>query len=201
MKKILLVAIIFIGAIAQSNAQEADKFRFDFDLGYAIPQGGDGGGLVFYLEPKWNIKDNVSVGFRGGGAALIKNVEFSNIENEDPEVGFNASYLLTSDYYFHNGTSSFAPFVGGGFGFYTLANIATSEEFDEDGNKGFKLNGKLGAMLRAGFNWAGFKMTLDYNFVGESDLQNFNGEVVGTSKNGYLGVSLGFFVGGGKWGR
>ena len=56
-------------------------------------------------------------------------------------------------------------------------------------------------MLRAGFNWGNFKMSLDYNLVGQSDLQDVDGNVIGTSKNGYFGISIGVFAGGGKWGQ
>ncbi len=112
MKKLVLVGIFFIGTVAQMKAQEANKFRFDFDLGYAIPQGGDGGGLAVYLEPKWNIQDNMSVGLRLGTALLVKNVDFSESNQEaEGEVGANGSYVGTYDYYFNNGSSSFAPFV------------------------------------------------------------------------------------------
>ncbi|TVZ51954.1 hypothetical protein [Dokdonia sp. Hel_I_53] len=200
MRKLLLVAVLFIGTIVQMNAQEADKFRFDFDLGYAIPQGGGGGGVAFYLEPKWNIEDNMSVGLRFGGAALVKNIEYSdNNQEAEAEVGVNGSYVGTYDYYFNDGSSSFAPFVGGGLGYYSVASVAI--DGNSSGTADLEGSGKFGAMIRGGFNWAGFKMTLDYNIVGKSDLQDFNGDVVGTTKNGYLGISLGFFVGGGKWGR
>ncbi len=89
--------------------------------------------------------------------------------------------------------------LGGGLGYYSVASIAF--DGDSSGTTELDAEGKFGAMIRGGFNWAGFKMSLDYNIVGQSDLQNFDGEVVGTTKNGYLGITLGFFVGGGKWGR
>ena len=40
-------------------------------------------------------------------------------------------------------------------------------------------------------------MSLDDNFVGKSDLQYVDGKVVGTTKNGYFGISIGVFAGGG----
>lgn len=201
MKRIVLVTMIALGGLLQMNAQQANKFRFDFDLGYAIPQGG-GGGLSFYLEPKWNIKDNMSVGLRFGVAALIKELE-ENGNTTEGEIGANGSYVGTFDYYFSDGSSSFVPFIGAGVGYYSVASVRfddldNSEEFD--GNE-LTASGKFGGMLRAGFNWGKFKMSLDYNLVGQSDLQDTNGNVVGTTKNGYFGISIGVFAGGGKWGK
>lgn len=199
MKKIILCSLLFVAAMTQTEAQEADKFRFDFDLGYAIPQGG-GGGIAFYLEPKWNIEDNMSVGLRLGIAAVAKELVEDQRGELEGEVGANASYVGTFDYYFSDGSSSFVPFVGAGVGYYSVASVA----FDS-GNDGETTNldadGKFGALLRAGFNWGKFKTSLDYNLVGKSDLQNFEGQVVGTTKNGYLGITIGFFLGGGKWGK
>ncbi|MGJ8593303.1 MAG: hypothetical protein ACSHXF_12190 [Aquaticitalea sp.] len=201
MKKLVFVVLIALGGLLQMNAQEADKFRFDFDLGYAIPQQG-GGGISLYLEPKWNIKDHMSVGLRLGAAALIKELE-TNGDTTEGEIGANASYLGTFDYYFSDGGSSFVPFVGGGVGYYSVATVKfedTDNGDDFDGNE-LKSNGKFGGMLRAGFNWGKFKMSLDYNLVGKSDLQDVDGNTVGTTKNGYFGISIGVFAGGGRWGR
>ena len=57
----------------------------------------------------------------------------------------------------------------------------------------------MGGLIRGGIEWAGFRMGLEYNFIPDSDLENLNGDKVGTAKNAYLGIHIGFFVGGGKW--
>lgn len=203
MKKILLLGLITLGGFFQMNAQNANTFRFDFDLGYAIPQAG-GGGFALYLEPKWNIKDNMNVGLRLGAAGLIKELN-TNGNTTEGEIGTNTSYLGTYDYFFSDGSSSFVPFVGGGVGYYSLASVKFDDlDNGDDFNQStdLKVSGKLGGMLRAGFNWGRFKVSLDYNLVGKSDLQDMDGNVVGTTKNGYFGISLGVFAGGGgKWGR
>jgi len=201
MKKCILCLVIAVLAINVSvNAQEEDKFRFDFQLGWAVPQQG-GGGLAFNIEPKWNIADNMAVGLRIGGAALIKEIEFSDVEEtSEAEVGVNGSYLGTFDYYYTNLDGSFAPFVGGGLGYFAVANIGV-DEGDTGEAAGVDASGKFGGMLRTGFDWGKFRLVLDYNLVGRSDLQDFNGNVIGETQNGYLGITIGFFLGGGKWGR
>jgi hypothetical protein len=40
---------------------------------------------------------------------------------------------------------------------------------------------------------------MDYNFVPKSDLINLQGTVIGESANAYLGIAIGFYIGGGKW--
>ena len=106
--------------------------------------------------------------------------------------------MATFDYHFNKSGSSFVPFVGGGLGYVSVANIG----FDSDTvgtNDDLEADGKLGGMIRAGFEWGKFRLGLDYNLIPKSDLEDIDGNEIGTSKNSYLGISLGFFVGGGKW--
>ena len=44
-------------------------------------------------------------------------------------------------------------------------------------------------------------MGLEYNLVPKSNLQDLNGASVAKVSNSYLGIHLGFYVGGGKWGK
>ena len=209
MKKLLLT-LTALCAITFANAQEQGKIRVDFGLGYAIPKGG--GGVLINLEPKYNIKDNMSVGLRFGAAVIAKNIEFTDAEENseaEGEVSANGSYLGTFEYNFNNGDSSFAPFVGAGVGYYSVANVSFSADAEstnfgtdtEASANEIEADGKFGGMLRAGFDWGKFRLAAEYNIVPKSDLKDINGETFGTTKNGYFGVSLGFFLGGGKWGN
>lgn len=202
MKKITLFIIALIACLSV-NAQEEGKIRVSLDLGYAIPSDG-GGGVAIYLEPKYNIKDNMSVGVRLGSAALIKNVVSTSGGEVEGEIGANGTYLGTFDYHFNGAGTSFVPYVGAGIGFASVANIDIDTT---NGNSGtvnsneLEASGKFGGMIRAGFEWGKFRLGVDYNIIPESDLENFDGDIVGTAKNSYVGITLGFFVGGGKWGR
>ncbi|MFK7813858.1 MAG: hypothetical protein AB8B59_15290 [Maribacter sp.] len=194
-KKTLILLVLMAGVFSHLEAQEANKFRFDIRLGYAIPNTG-GGGILFNLEPKWTLNENMNVGLRLGVAAYGREIE-NNI-NTDIEVGVNASYIGTYDYYFHNGSSSFAPFVGGGVGYYQVANIEVDDNSLQD-NTQIDPSGKFGGMFRAGFDVGKFRVAGEYNLVGKSDLRDVNNAVIGTSKNGYIGISIGAYFGGGKW--
>ena len=199
MRKITLLLITLLFSTL-SFAQEQGKVRVSLDLGYAVPSAG-GGGLAVYLEPMYNIADNMSIGIRFGSAALIK--EFVSVDGDtaEGEIGANGSYMGTFDYHFNGAGSSFVPYIGAGVGYVAVANIG----FDSDltgtsSNDELEVDGKFGAMVRAGFEWGKFRLGLDYNIIPESELTDIDsGDVIGSAKNGYFGISLGFFVGGGKW--
>jgi len=187
MKRIFYVVIALIAINQWTHGQEQNKFRVGLDLGYAIPDGG--GGVLVALEPKYNIADNMSIGLRFETAAMAKNVSSDGVSLES-ELASSTSYFGTFDYYFHNGSSSFAPFVGTGVGYSSLANI----ELSVDGfNDEAEVDSKFGGLLRAGFELGKFRVAASYNLIGKSNIEETE------IKNSYFGISLGFFVGGGKW--
>ena len=55
MKKLFTIIFLVLG-ILSINGQEEDEFRIGLDLGYVFAQGG--GGILFNIEPKYNITDN-----------------------------------------------------------------------------------------------------------------------------------------------
>lgn len=200
MKKLLIV-LLFLAGSQITVAQQAGRFRMGMDVGPAIPKGG-GIGVLFSLEPKINIANNMSVGLRIGTAALAKDITYYNIsEDYEGEVSGNASVTATFDYYLNNGKSNVAPFIGGGFGYYALSSIDIgNRDFDNpDGPGNLEANFKWAPMLRAGVELGKFRMSAEYNFVPPSDLQNINGDVIGEAVNQYFGFTLGFYVGGGRW--
>lgn len=198
MKRILIVALlIMLVSTGSLFAQEASKFRVGFDLGMAIPQGG-GVGAGFYLEPKFNLNERMNIGIRYGGAATIRNIEL-NQSNSDvrAEVGGIGTLGLTFDYYFTNG-SKFVPFIGGGIGYYGFANIEIdSNDVPDDLVLDTKM--AIAPMIRGGFEFRKLRVTLDYNILPSSDLVNTQNQRVGVVANSYLGITLGLYVGGGKW--
>jgi len=196
MKKIILLLAVL--AFSNGYSQEAGKFRVGLDFGY-VPASGGGGGLIS-LEPKFNIKDNMNVGLRLGGAAVVRDLVSTNNEEFTAKVAGIGSVVGTYDYYFHKSGSSFAPYIGAGFGYYSLANV---EVDDSEVNDEYTpaVSSVFGGLIRGGFEWAGFRMGLEYNFLPDSDIERTDGSVAGTAKNAYLGISIGFFVGGGKWGK
>ena len=200
MKKIILSVLVIL-AFAHGYSQEKGKFRVGLDFGF-VPAGGGGGGL-FSIEPKFNIKDNMNVGLRFGGAAVVRDLVYAENNAEfTAKVAGIGSLVGTYDYYFHKSGSSFAPYVGGGFGYYSLANVEVDDaDVDQNQTLDPAVSGVFGGLIRGGFEWAGFRMGLEYNFIPDSDIEDVDGVVKGTAKNAYLGIHIGFFVGGGKWGK
>ena len=197
MTKNFLMMIAFL-TFANVYSQEEGKFRVGLDFGVAIPTAG-GVGALSAIEPKYNLKDNMNIGLRMGIAGMVRDIQGST-NYESAKVSANTSYLATFDYYFNNSGGSFVPFVGAGAGYYSFASVVIDNNSNSNGVS-LDIAGKFAGMARAGFEWHKFRMGAEYNFVPESDLQNTAGEKVGTTANSYFGVSLGFFVGGGKWGQ
>ena len=176
----LLLVVIFVFGISNMNSQEKEKFRMGLDLGYAFAS--EGGGALFNIEPKYNITDNSNVGIRIGAAARVGGLE------SDLDLDANVSFLGTYDYYFNKEGSSIAPFLGGGLGVYVLGG-SDSKVVDEafGGNQ-------FGAMVRGGVELGKFRAALEYNILPKSNL------LIGQSiNNSYVGLSLGFYFGGGRW--
>src|SRR5215218_5321118 len=184
MKKISF-ALAFVAASLFVNAQSTvfKPFKVDLAFGYAVPSGkGAKGGILFAIEPKFAINDNITAGLRMEGAVMAQGqVDQESGELKSGSVKANASYLATGDYYFT--TNTFRPFAGAGAGIYS---VASADLNDETGD--VKAGKKFGFMPRAGFEVGHFRTAIEYNFVAKT----------GTINNSYLGIKLGFFIGGGK---
>lgn len=200
MKKLFVIALL-LTLCQYTMAQHAGRFRMGMDLGAAIPKGGGIGALV-NLEPKVNLKDNMNVGIRFGIAGLAKDVTYYDFtEDYEGEISANISISGTFDYYFNQGGTQLAPYLGAGFGYYTLSSVQINNgDFDVPDNFGdLEADFKWAPMVRAGVELGKFRMGAEYNFVPKSNLQNASGEVIGEAINQYFGFTLGFYVGGGRW--
>jgi len=201
MKKLLgvLVALLIMNT---AYSQQAGKFRYQMDFGTAVPK--DGGiGAIVNLEPQILVLDNLAVGMRMGVAGLAKDIVYYDIPDDyDGEIGANVSVLATANYYFNFGEGRVAPYIGGGFGYYSLSNIDIEEtDIDEDDIENLEADFAWAPMVRAGVELNKFRIGVEYNFVPKSNLQNVGGDVIGQATNEYFAFTLGFFVGGGRWGN
>ncbi len=198
MKKSFLTIITLILALA-GFAQKQGAFRVGFDGGVAIPRGG--AGILAAIEPKYNIIDNLNIGLKMGLAAMAKEISWtSGNEPVDGEAGANASLLLTCDYYLNRGGRS-AFYIGAGGGYFILANVKVDDASNAEELNDIALTNKPGGLVRLGFESCKFRMGMEYNLIPETELQNTAGSVIGTSRNSYMGLHLGFYIGGGKWGK
>lgn len=188
----LFIAAASLGVKAQDG--EFKPFRVGFDFGYAIPSGdGAKGGVIFALEPKYALSDKLALGLRMEGALTVRASVDSEGFLDEAEAKLSSSYLLTSDYYFN--TNSFRPFFGLGAGVHMLASASSNgeemtfnAETGEIENDGVTTDTKFGVTPRIGFDYGHFRMAVDYNYIPKTE------EI----KNSYIGIKLGFFLGGGR---
>lgn len=182
-----------------AHAQDAGKFRVGLDLGFADRKSGNGFYLV--LEPKYTLSDQTNVGLRYGWTAVLKAVETGDQgELESVKVYTVDSYMATFDYYFIF-SRTFTPYVGSGLGYVSPANInmARNGNTRNSSSPDYKPGGKFGFMIRGGFELGKFRYTMEYDAIGKTELKNASGEEYGSMRNSYIGITVGFFVGGGRW--
>ena len=202
MKKLLVLsaAVLSISmARAQHGGGEFNPFKVDIAIGDAIPQGaGAKGGVLFALEPKYAVMDQLLVGLRLEAALTERGFQAADGSSASAKVAASSSYLVTGDYYFSN--NKFRPFAGAGVGIFNLA----SASFDDGSGSGSVSAGsstKFGGMIRAGFEVGHFRLGLEYNLIGNSSetaTDDYGDTFTITSKNSYAGIKLGFFIGGGR---
>jgi outer membrane protein X len=178
MKKLLLSVALFCGVALSVQAQDFTPFRVDGGVGYGLPfNDGLDGGVLFYLEPKYEVIPQLSVGIRWEGALFAG-------ANEGVSVNLSSAYLATGDYFFTN--NKFRPFVGLGLGAYSVGggsiDLGNGQTSDVDGETNF------GALLRAGFDVSHFRLALAYNYGGKAGEETFH----------FFSATIGFYIGGGK---
>ena len=187
MKKVLLLVAVLVAGIVSANAQSENYKAFKVDLGllYAIP-GGDGitGGIGYYLEPKYNLTDNIALGLKLEGAVMGAD----DISGASASITALGSYQLTGDYYF--GDSKVRPFLGLGTGIYSMGSIDYDFSLDADSNMSLDYGSKFGFAPRAGLLLGHFRVAMEYNVITgiEDPLPSRN----------YLSFKVGFEIGGGK---
>lgn len=200
MKTIITSVLVLIVALG-SQAQDYKKFRVGLGLGYARPAGdGAKGGVLLSLEPGYRVNDQLLVQLRLE-TALVARV---SADGSAAEVKGLGSYTVNGQYYLNN--ESFRPFFGLGFGLFSMASSAASITSGGGGSVSATVDNKIGLYPRIGFDLGHFTMSLDYNLVPKST-QTFifsdnqsNALIIGKKEipNSYLGLRLGFFIGGGK---
>ena len=199
MKK-FIIALLLVLSGNLAFAQQEDKFRVGMDWGFVVPNA-EGGGFLVYLEPKYNFKSNMNIGLRFGLVGMARDVVYnSGIETVKGEFSANASFALTFDYHFHKEGSNFAPFLGAGLGRALFSNLTIEDPISNGDDIGqISTNSATFGMFRGGFETGKFRLSLDYNFLPVSDIVDVSNNVIGETENSYFGISLGFFVGGGRW--
>jgi opacity protein-like surface antigen len=200
MKKVLFVSAMFLLAFStKSIAQDEGEFKpFKVDVsgGYAIPMGGKGGkgGVLFVVEPKYAVLPQLSVGLRLEAAVTVAGVDLNTGNyNNTASAKAAASYLATGDYYFT--INDLRPFAGAGIGLFQTAGVSISSS-----NENVGTGSKFGGMIRAGAEYKHFRFGLEYNFIPKTSVNASSATANDgyTIQNAYVGIKIGFCIGGGR---
>ena len=199
MKKTCLVLILGTILSLSTIAQNSDlkPFKVDVSLGYAIPGGtGSKGGILFAVEPKYNVMSKVAVGVRMEGALVARFGGYDADGNlQDVSIKLSSSYIATGDYYFTD-NYNFRPFAGAGAGIFMLAGAEANQT---SGN--VSSGSKFGGMIRAGMEISHFRVGVEYNLIPKTTYTGYDADGNMTtglsSKNGYIGIKIGACFGGG----
>ena len=184
MKRFSTVVLLVVLTAAGAVAQEFKTFRVGVGLGYALASGkGAKGGVLFNIEPGYRVNDQILANLRIEGAVIGRG--YADETSASVDVAALASYTLNGQYYFNN--NNFRPFVGAGFGMYSLASASVSAGTN-GGTSEVAAATKIGFYPRVGFDAGHFTLSVDYNLVPET-----NG-----IKNSYIGIRFGGFFGGGR---
>lgn len=180
MKKVIFIALAIIAISASTiNAQSYKPFKVGLGFLYAVPTGeGAGGGVGFYLEPKYNLNDKLDMGLLIESALLAQ-----KLEGASGSISGVTSYSITGDYML--GSGKVRPFIGTGIGLYSLGSVDLT---DEVGGGSVALGTKFGFSPRVGINLSHFQLALQYHVI--------TGQVSGSNKS-YLGIKIGVEFGGG----
>ena len=210
MKKIILLSCVLIASVT-AFSQDFKPFRVGLGAGFASPQGdGAKGGVLLYLEPSYRVSDAIAIGLKAKIAVMARGASVTvgnTVTSAEGSVSGAGSYTLNGQYYFSNNT--FRPFVGAGFGIYSLASASfssTTTGSSTTSNNSDAVSGgtKFGFYPRVGFDAGHFTFNIEYNIIPKStnsySYSSGQSTVVANSesKNSYLGIRVGAFIGGGK---
>lgn len=206
MKKFIVILALVSAATLGAQAQDYKPVKVGLGFGYASPSGdGAKGGVLLYLEPAYRVNDAIAIGLRLESAVIARGVSVSGggtSITSDAEVKANASYTVNGQYYFSN--ASFRPFAGFGLGIYSLASASVSVSGSSSSSSASASASEFGFYPRLGFDIGHFTMQVEYNIIPKttSEVSISTGTGFSTltseSKNSYLGIKAGFFIGGGK---
>ncbi len=168
------LALLAVAPPARAQARSYQPIRVDLTV-YGAYASADatswGGGAA--IEPKFNVTDELAVGFRLEGAGFItQSVNVGSAGGETTSVKQDAravtAYLAKADYYF--GSASTRPFVGLGLGLYRIgagSQSATSGGTVVQTAAAFR---GFGFCPQLGVNFGGFRMAATYHVVGGGDM-------------------------------
>ena len=193
-----LLSFLLLGTLS-ATAQDFKPFKVNLSLGYARPSGsGASGGVMFSIEPKYGLSDQIDIGIRAE-LALMARAYTINGQDANGEIKGAGSYLLTGTYLLSQ--PNFRPYVGAGVGIFSTASGTFNTVGGSTSTSDAVAGGtKLGGMVRTGFKAGHFNLGLEYNIVPTTKGVILSQGAPGNyeSPNSYFTLKLGVDIGGGR---
>ncbi|MEX0272984.1 MAG: hypothetical protein AB3N16_01245 [Flavobacteriaceae bacterium] len=195
MRMINLLPLILFFWLPNTNAQA--KLRIE--PGFLLNTDSENLGLMFNVEPKIKSSKNAIIGLRFGIALnpqKFKIDDSSSFFIDGTHDNGVISFVPTYDYFLND--NFYRPYLGFGMGYYIFNNIDVSERNGSSGTLEGSVNNQLGFLIRGGLELGFTRIGLEYNVIPKADIQILDGRMAGTVDNSYLGLSIGFGIGGRK---
>ena len=181
---IILIAILPTAMFAQNIG-----FRMDAGLGAGLTFGDlKSYGIAAFTEPKVTIGPSITAGIRFEGDVLFGGSITDNAEELEVGMSTRAAILLRGEYFI--GSNKTRPFVGLGFGRYTIANTSASGT----GSASIQASNNFGVAPELGFAFGNFKLSAMYHIVGGETLVDIGLGDPKQISNNYLGILMSFRV-------
>ena len=196
-KNLILTTLLF--CLFNLNAQEENSLTLRIEPGFLLYSDSENLGLLLNIEPKIKSSENTVIGLRFGVALnsqKFKNIDSSQFFIDDQNDNAVISFVPTFDYYLNE--NNYCLYIGIGLGYYLWSYIDVSRRNGSVDVLEGSVNDQVGFLLRGGFELGNTRLGLEYNFILKADIEIPNGQIIGTVDNSYLGVSIGFTIGGGK---
>lgn len=193
-KNFILITALF--CLVNLNAQ----VTFRIESGVLLGTDSDNLGLLLNIEPKVKASENAITGLRFGIAINTQKIKIDNSSSffiDELDDNGIISFVPTYDYYLND--KKHRPYIGLGLGYYLFNDIDISDR--NNGSSDIlegSVKNQLGFLLRGGLEIGNTRYGLEYNFMPKADIKTPNDQTIGTIDNSYLGLSIGFTIGGGK---
>lgn len=197
LKRQLLLIIVFF-FMFNLNAQDESNIKWQIEPGVLVLSDSENFGLLLNVEPKIKISKNKVIGLRFGVALntqKFKNNDRSQFNINDQQNNAVISFVPTFDYYLNE--EKYRPYLGFGLGYY-LFNYTDVFRIGSVNALEGRAKNQLGVLIRCGFESGNTRFELEYNFIPKADIEIPDGQIIGTVNNSYLGLSIGFTIGGRK---
>lgn len=198
--RIILLYICFF-CLGQLQAQDKNDFRLGIAIGLFDFAESKSFGPFLNVEPKVRFSKNTTLGLRLGMTLNSQTIESSDVNQFeiDPDADNSVfSFVPAFDYSWNK--KRFRPHIGGGIGCHVLASYIEAYRIGPSAPTEeriiVRVNHQLGLLFRAGIELGKSRLEMEYNLVPIKDLETASGEQIGTLDSSYLGLSIGWTIGG-----